>query len=629
MFQGFTKYKLVYGHLWGTYGQFWVVRISFTLQIIARICKLIVLPVAISIIITNLSKRNFTKAQVAVFMYAGFSLLLGVLIPLIRYIGMLGENKAYREITEKYFSRLVSADLDYFYSNQAGYLTTATRHYVDSCMQLARALRDSYLNTVLSIVFPLCVILYLDLWLGLVALALSITQGVYLFWASHAITPSRTRSREIYKHNSGRMADIVSNILAVKATAQEATCVRHVREGSEEEGQLFYERYKTQSKLVSIREGITVVFFLVLLWLTVHRMSGGFITITTAVLVVTYTATILTGIYMLSDDLDEHDDLVDKIIPAFEVLNRRNIINDPLKPKKLKDVRGQVSFDNISFAYDKKKDMRPVLTNFSLTIPAGQKVGIVGLSGAGKSTLAKLLLRFNDVDQGHVLIDNVDVRDLKQTDVRRCIAYVPQEPLLFHASVRDNVLLSRPSATVEEVREALSSAHALKFVSQLPEGLDSIVGERGVKLSGGQKQRIAIARAVLQQSPIMILDEATSALDSESEQIIKDSFSKVLKDKTALVIAHRLSTLSEMDRIVVIEKGICVEDGTHEELLAKEGIYTRLWRRQLKHSDELMDNIAPTITRSGEMEFWSENEIVARLPLSSLLRSPRCLLILQ
>jgi len=575
----------VYGHLWSTYGQYWTVRISFVLRVVSRICKLIVLPIAISLIITDLSKRDFHGAQNAVLLYGFFSLLLGILTPLVKYIGIYGENPAYRDITGAYFSRLVGADLDYFHSNLAGYLTTATRQYVDSCMQLVRALRDRYLDNVLSILFPLGVIFYVDMWLGLVALALSITQAGYLLWASHAITPYRTRAREVYKANSGRIADIVSNILAVKATAQEAVRVRQVEQGSKEENEVYAMRYTVQAKLVSLREAITLAFFVVLLWLTVHRMSGGHIGITGAVLVVTYTATILTAIYQLSENLDEHDDLIDRIIPAFDILNRKNTVTDPAKPKALQKVRGQITFDNISFAYS-QKDAQVVIKDFYLDVTAGEKVGIVGLSGAGKSTLAKLLLRFNDVDDGRITLDGVDIRELKQADVRRQIAYVPQEPLLFHASVRDNVLLSRPGATDDEVREALRAAHALQFVTQLPDGLDSIVGERGVKLSGGQKQRIAIARAVLQHSPIMVLDEATSALDSESEQIIKDSFASILKGKTAIVIAHRLSTLSEMDRIVVIEKGACAEDGTHDELLAQNGIYSRLWKRQLKHAED-------------------------------------------
>jgi ATP-binding cassette subfamily B protein len=556
------------------------------LRVISRICKLIVLPIAISLIITNLSKKDFNGAQNAVLLYGGFSLLLGILTPLVKYIGIYGENPAYRHITGTYFSRLVGADLDYFHSNLAGYLTTATRQYADSCMQLARSLRDRYLDNVLSILFPLCVILYVDVWLGLVALALSITQAGYLLWASHAITPYRTRAREVYKANSGRIADVVSNILAVKATAQETVRVEQVRQGSKEENDVYAARYTVQAKLISLRETITLAFFVVLLWLTVHRMSGGYIDLTAAVLVVTYTATILTAIYQLSENLDEHDDLVDRIIPAFDILNRQNTVTDPATPKTLHKVRGQITFDDISFAYGQNDDVQAVIKHFSLDISAGEKVGIVGLSGAGKSTLAKLLLRFNDVDSGQVMLDGIDVRELKQTDVRRQIAYVPQEPLLFHASIRDNVVLSSPDATDDEVREALRTAHALQFVTQLPDGLDSIVGERGVKLSGGQKQRIAIARAVLQHSPIMVLDEATSALDSESEQIIKDSFAAIMKGKTAIVIAHRLSTLSEMDRIVVIEKGACVEDGTHDELLAKNGIYARLWKRQLRHIED-------------------------------------------
>lgn len=580
MRSGFDDYKLVYGHIWKTYGASWLVRLSFALQIVGRICKLIALPIILSLIITRLSERNYSGAQHAVLLYICFSSVLGALTPLIRYIGTLGDNKVYAQLTAVYFAKLVSADLDYFNSNLSGYLTTATRHYVDNSVQLMRAVRDRYSTTILSIVFPIGVILWLDWQLGVVALALSIISAAYMIWASHAIAEYRSHSRELYKGNSGRMADIISNILAVKSTAQEARYVDRVRRGAHLEAAAFTLRYKVQARLIAVREALTVVVFGILFSLTVHRMSSGAISLTTAVLVITYATTILNGIYALSDDLDQHDDFIDTIIPAFEILNRRNTVEDSAQPVAMTEGRGAITFNHVSFSYDSGTRHRPVLKDFSLTIPDGQKIGIVGMSGAGKSTLTKLLLRFNDVDSCDVLIDGVNIRHALQTDVRQHIAYVPQEPLLFHASIRDNVLLSQPDATDAQVERALNAAHAGDFVHQLPDRLDSIVGERGVKLSGGQKQRIAIARAVLQNAPIFVLDEATSALDSESEQIIKDSFAEIFKGKTAIVVAHRLSTLSEMDRIIVIDKGQLVEDGTHDELILIDRKYAALWKRQ-------------------------------------------------
>lgn len=591
MWRGLDKYRLVYGQLWRTYGASWHIRVSFVLQMLARICKLIFLPIALSLTIARLSTRDFSGAQQAVLLFAGVSLLLGVITPLIKYIGMLGENRMYLVATGQYFASLVETDLDYFNSNLAGYLTTATRQYVDSCLTLVRNLRDKYTNTVLSIVFPLVVIVWVDRWLGLVTLLLSALQATYLLWASSTIAPYRTRTREHYRRNSGRMADIITNILAVRSAAQEKAYVAQVREDARIEASTYYERYSTQAKLIAAREVITVLFFLVLLWLVVQRMSGGAIAITAAVLVVTYTTTILNGIYSLSDDLDEHDDLVDKIIPAFEVLHRRNQVTDPEEPVSLERVHGDIEFKDISFMYQEQKGSVAVFDRFSLHIPAGQKIGIVGLSGAGKSTLTKLLLRFSDVDGGEILLDGTDIRAVRQTDLRRHIAYVPQEPLLFHSTIRRNLLLARPDATDAEIDRALKAAHAAHFVGQLPEGLESVVGERGVKLSGGQKQRVVIARAVLQDAPIIVLDEATSALDSESEQIIKESFAEILKGRTAIVVAHRLSTLSEMDRIIVIENGKLAEDGSHDELLAHDGLYARLWRRQQKHA-ELAETIS-------------------------------------
>jgi ATP-binding cassette subfamily B protein len=582
MFQGFSKYKSVYAHLWQTYGTSFQVRISYVLQILARICKLIALPVTVSLIITRLSVQNFPGARQAVLLFVIFSLTIGILSPLIKYIGMLGENKLYRASTANYFARLVAADIDYFNSNLSGYLTTATKQYVDSCILLVRAIRDRYINTLLSILFPLIVIFWLDNTLGLIALVLSAVQAIYLVWASHTIDPLRSYTRELYKKNSGRIADVISNILAVRSNAQEAVFIERVRSGAFHESEAFRKRFTVQTKLIGVREFLTVSFFLILLWLTVERMSNHGIDLTAAVLVITYATTILTGIYSLADDLDEHDDFIDKIIPAFDILHRKNTLRDPALPQPFRHVRGEIRFTDVAFQYDKDHN-QPVFVGFSLHIPAGQKLGIVGVSGAGKSTLTKLLLRFYDVDAGQILIDGVDIREVKQADLRSQMAYVPQEPLLFHTSIQENVLLGRPNAETTDVLQALEAAHARAFVDELPNGISSIVGERGVKLSGGQKQRVAIARAVLRQAPIIILDEATSALDSESEQIIKNSFAEILQGKTAIVVAHRLSTLSEMDRIIVIDQGRLAEDGTHKELLKKEGIYARLWHRQQKH----------------------------------------------
>ena len=259
-----------------------------------------------------------------------------------------------------------------------------------------------------------------------------------------------------------------------------------------------------------------------------------------------------------------------------------NKILDPANPLKLNRAKGQLEFKNISFFYQENEDIE-VLKNFNLTVKAGEHVGIVGESGAGKSTLTKLILRFEDVSNGEIMLDGVNIKKLRQNDLRRSIAYVSQEPLLLHQTIKENLCLANQEASQKKIELAAKHAHALDFIKQLPEGFDSIVGERGIKLSGGQKQRIAIARALLQNSPIIILDEATSALDTESEKIIQSAFPEILKNKTAIVVAHRLSTLVDMDRIIVINNGEIAEQGSHSELLKLKGIYARTWVKQTKN----------------------------------------------
>jgi ATP-binding cassette subfamily B protein len=205
---------------------------------------------------------------------------------------------------------------------------------------------------------------------------------------------------------------------------------------------------------------------------------------------------------------------------------------------------------------------------------------VVGHSGSGKTTLTRLLLRFSDIESGAIMIDGQDIGNVTQKSLRESIAYVPQEPMLFHRSLRENIAYGKPNATMKEITAAAEKANALEFIKKLPDGFETTVGERGVKLSGGQRQRIAIARAILKDAPILVLDEATSALDSDSEKLIQDALSKLMKGRTSIVVAHRLSTIAKLDRIIVLEDGQIAEQGSHDELLKQKGTYAKLWAHQ-------------------------------------------------
>jgi ATP-binding cassette, subfamily B, multidrug efflux pump len=258
------------------------------------------------------------------------------------------------------------------------------------------------------------------------------------------------------------------------------------------------------------------------------------------------------------------------------------LVEDGPGAKDLVVAKGDIQFENIRFHYGKQKG---VIENLSLAVRSGEKVGIVGRSGAGKSTLVNLLLRFYDLERGRILIDGQDIAAVTQDSLRAHIGMVTQDTSLLHRSVRDNILYGRPDATEAMVTEAARRAEALDFIGTLSDakgrkGLSAHVGERGVKLSGGQRQRIAIARVMLKDAPILILDEATSALDSEVEAAIQENLYRLMEGKTVIAIAHRLSTIAAMDRLVVMDKGRIVEEGTHDELVASAGLYAQLWQRQ-------------------------------------------------
>ncbi len=256
-------------------------------------------------------------------------------------------------------------------------------------------------------------------------------------------------------------------------------------------------------------------------------------------------------------------------------------VRDKKKASPIKINGAEIEFADVSFRYiDTTNERASFLSEFNLKIAGGEKIGLVGPSGGGKSTITKLLLRLSDVQSGKITIDNQDISEVTQESLRRAIAYVPQDPLLFHRSLFENIAYGSEGATEEDVVRAANLAHAHEFILSLTKGYDTLVGERGIRLSGGQRQRVAIARALLKKAPILVLDEATSSLDSESEKYIQEGLWELMKGKTTLVVAHRLSTIKHLDRIVVLDDGHIVEDGTHDELIEKNGLYARLWKHQ-------------------------------------------------
>ncbi|MCB0393207.1 MAG: ABC transporter ATP-binding protein [Bdellovibrionales bacterium] len=311
--------------------------------------------------------------------------------------------------------------------------------------------------------------------------------------------------------------------------------------------------------------------------LSLYYLNRGEISVGDFAMVSTLGLLVINEAKGLSRRFLEFFEYIGNINDGVRIIIKPFDLNDRAGSREIDVKRGEIEFKDVSFAYNKNAD---VFNNLSLKIPSGQKVGLVGFSGSGKTTFANLIMRFFDVNSGQILVDGQNIADIKQDSLRENISMIPQDPMLFHRSLYENIRYGKLDATDDEVVEAAKKADADGFVQRLGEKYDSLVGERGVKLSGGQRQRIAIARAILKSAPILILDEATSSLDSVTERAIQNTLEKEMVGKTVIVIAHRLSTLAQLDRIIVFDKGKIIEEGTHAELLSKMGHYARLWNLQ-------------------------------------------------
>jgi len=383
--------------------------------------------------------------------------------------------------------------------------------------------------------------------------------------------------------------------VAEEALSQIRTVQSFVQEPAERER--YGERVLASVKAALVRAEVRGLFFGILTFTTFGGIvfvlwQGGLLVLDgklspgALVSFLLYTVFIAAAIGALASFFSSYQEAVGAAERVFELLETVSPIADPPVPRALpRPARGAVALEHVSFRYLPDPSAPWTLRDINLTVGPGEVVALVGPSGAGKTTLVSLLPRFWDVAEGRVLLDGIDIRDLRLADLRGAIGIVPQEPALFSGTVRENIAYARPGATVDEVDAAARAAHAHEFVERLPQGYDTLVGERGVKLSGGQRQRIAIARALLKDPAVLVLDEATSSLDTESERLIEDAMERLLVGRTTLIIAHRLSTVRRADRLIVLDHGRIVEEGSHTELVARGGLYARLYQHQFREGD--------------------------------------------
>lgn len=468
-----------------------------------------------------------------------------------------------------------------FHSNRfGGTLVSQTTKFMNAYSQMLENITFPFLPIICSIIAT-CVILIPRVPAYVVILmALLVVYAIVSYVMYKRILSLNEDAADAQNTLSGALSDAVTNILAVKTYGRED----YERELFDRANREVVAR-DTKRMMASLARGIiTACIALAIMSVVAVFIAGGNawfgITPGTLVIMFTYTYTITNQFNFISRGLQRFNVAFGDASGMTSVLDEPRLVADEPNAKPLKVTAGDIDFIDLNFWYTDGNAKTKVFDNFNLHIPAGQRVGLVGRSGAGKTTLTKLLLRLSDIQEGEILIDGQNVAKGTQQSLRRQVAYVPQEALLFHRTIAENIAYARPDASMDEIREAARQANALEFIERLPQGFDTVTGERGIKLSGGQRQRVAIARAMLANAPILVLDEATSALDSESEKLVQDALEKLMQGRTSIVVAHRLSTVASLDRIVVLDRGKIVEDGPHAELIAQGGEYAQLWSRQ-------------------------------------------------
>jgi ATP-binding cassette subfamily B protein len=484
---------------------------------------------------------------------------------------------------------LLAKDAAFFHDNFAGSLTKRVLSFASRFEDFTDNLVFNIVGSLVPLVFASVVLWRYDplLVAGLIGLIAITGAGIVpLIRRRQKLVDQR---EEAIARVSGHVADSLMNMDTIRAFAAED------REAAEHRSRVADQRRKSLRSwdYGNLRVDALVAPMSVLtnvLGLLLAVALAGKHGIEAIVVAFTYYSNATRIMFEFNQIYRQMESSLTEAAQFTELLLTPPTVVDPIAPEPLRPQASDVRFERVTFAH---AGGLPLFTGLDLTVPSGTRLGLVGRSGGGKSTLIRLLLRMMDVDEGRILIGGQDISKLRQSDLRSLIAYVPQDPAMFHRTLRDNIAFARPHATDAEIRQAAQAAHVTEFAGALPDGFDTMVGERGVKLSGGQRQRVALARAILRDAPILLLDEATSALDSESEILVQQALWRLMQGRTALVVAHRLSTVARMDQLVVLDRGRIAEQGTHQELLRLGGTYARLWQHQ---SGGFLDDDTTTAT---------------------------------
>ncbi|MGI5309341.1 ABCB family ABC transporter ATP-binding protein/permease [Rheinheimera sp. WS51] len=576
-----TSLKQTLALLWPYLWQFKARVILAICALIAAKSALLLMPLALKHIVDSLdtAQNAILVVPIALLIGYGFLRFAGIFFGEVRdaLFGRITEH-AMRQLGLKVFNHLHSLELAFHLDRQTGGISRDIERGTNGLSFLMRFLMFNIAPTLFEI--AAVTIIFATLFSPLYSLITLFAVAVYIFF-----TVVVTEWRNKYTREANQ-ADNTTNSRAIDSLLNYETVKYFNNEQYEANtydsflARWEQARLKNRLSLLALNSGQALIIAAAitsLMWLAANQVVKQQLTLGDLIMVNAYIIQLFIPLNFLGFVYREIRRALTDLENMLGLLLRKPRIKDADNAKDLVINQAQIQFNNVSFAYDSQ---RAILQNLSFTVPAGHKIAIVGASGAGKSTISRLLYRFYDIDNGQIYIDQQDIKTVSLSSLRQAIAIVPQDTVLFNTSIRDNIRYGAPDATEQAIDKAIDLAHLRHFITSLPQGDATLVGERGLKVSGGEKQRIAIARAILKRAPIIVFDEATSALDSTAEQAILSAMRDLARNHTSLVIAHRLSTITDADMILVLKSGQLVEQGNHQQLLEQQGEYARMWQLQ-------------------------------------------------